>query len=52
MTLNPDKTEIDAFTYDDFDLSGYDPHPSIRGEITVVGGFNEADRDEYMGRGG
>jgi thymidylate synthase len=52
MTINPAKTDIDDFVYEDFELSGYDPHPSIRGEITVVGGFNESDRDEFMGRGG
>jgi len=52
MKINPAKTEIDDFVYEDFELSGYEPHPSIRGEITVVGGFNESDRDEFMGRGG
>jgi len=52
MTINPAKTDIDDFVYEDFELSGYDPHPSIKGQITVVGGFNEADRDEFMGRGG
>ena len=52
MKINPAKTDIDEFVYEDFALEGYDPHPSIRGEITVVGGFNESDRDEFMGRGG
>jgi len=52
MTINPAKTDIDSFVYEDFELSGYDPHPSIKGQITVVGGFNESDRDEFMGRGG
>ena len=52
MTINPAKTDIDDFVYEDFELSGYDPHPSIKGQITVVGGFNESDRDEFMGRGG
>ncbi len=45
IRLNPEKKEIDSFVYEDFTLEGYDPHPPIKGEITVVGGFNEKDRD-------
>ena len=41
MKLNPRVKDIDSFTYDDFTLSGYDPYPPIKGEITVVGGFVE-----------
>lgn len=47
MIINPEKKNIDDFTYDDFKLEGYDSHPAIKGEITVVGGFNEKDREEY-----
>ncbi|PIP87476.1 thymidylate synthase [Candidatus Campbellbacteria bacterium CG22_combo_CG10-13_8_21_14_all_36_13] len=47
MKLNPEIKEIDDFRYDDFELVGYDPHPPIKGEITVVGGFNEKDRIEF-----
>ena len=39
MRINPDKKNIDDFTFEDFTLEGYDPHPPIKGEITVVGGF-------------
>jgi thymidylate synthase len=51
LRINPAKTELDAFTYDDFTLENYDPHPLIRGDITVVGGFNEEDRKEFQSRG-
>jgi thymidylate synthase len=39
MKINPDVTDIDTFTYDDFTLENYDPYPPIKGEVTVVGGF-------------
>jgi len=39
MKLNPEIKNIDDFKFTDFELSGYDPHPPIKGEITVVGGF-------------
>ena len=35
MYLNPDVKDIFDFTYEDFTLSGYDPHPHIKGEISV-----------------
>jgi thymidylate synthase len=35
MHLNPDVTSIFDFRYEDFELRGYDPHPAIRGEISV-----------------
>lgn len=39
MIINPAKKNIDDFTIDDFTLEGYDPYPTIKGDITVVGGF-------------
>lgn len=35
MKLNPEKTNIFEFDYEDFQLEGYDPHPHIRGEVAV-----------------
>ena len=34
LKINPDITDIDQFTIDDFTLEGYDPHPRIRGELS------------------
>lgn len=35
MTLNPDIDNIFDFTFDDFHLEGYDPHPHIAGKVSV-----------------
>jgi thymidylate synthase len=35
MTLNPAKTDVLAFEYADFTLTGYDPHPAIKAPIAV-----------------
>jgi thymidylate synthase len=35
MVLNPDVTDLFAFTYDDFTLLNYDPHPAIKAEVAV-----------------
>lgn len=35
MTLNPGVSDIFSFKFEDFILSGYDPHPAIKGEISV-----------------
>lgn len=39
MILNQKISNINDFTYEDFVLEDYDPHPPIKGEVTVVGGF-------------
>ena len=39
MKLNPKVKSIDKFKFSDFNLIGYDPHPGIKAEIAVVGGF-------------
>jgi len=35
MKLNPAITNIFDFTFDDFTLEGYDPHPHIKGAVAV-----------------
>ncbi len=35
MTLNPEVRSLFDFTYEDFTLSGYDPHPHIKAEVAV-----------------
>ena len=35
MRLNPAVTDLFAFTYDDFELVGYDPWPAIRAPVAV-----------------
>lgn len=35
MTLNPEVKSLFDFEYADFQLSGYDPHPRIKGEVAV-----------------
>ncbi|MFB4163164.1 thymidylate synthase [Alteribacillus sp. JSM 102045] len=35
MKLNPEVQSIFDFTIDDFELQGYDPHPHIKGEVSV-----------------
>ena len=35
MTLNPDRQSIFDFQYEDFLLTGYEPHPHIKAEVAV-----------------
>lgn len=35
MTINPGVRDIFGFRFEDFELSGYDPHPHIKAEISV-----------------
>ena len=35
MTLNPTVTDLFAFTFDDFALTDYDPHPAIKAKVAV-----------------
>jgi thymidylate synthase len=35
MRINPDVRDLFAFTFDDFELQGYDPHPHIRAPVAV-----------------
>ena len=35
MKLNPERKDIFSFQYDDFELSGYDPHPHIKAAVAI-----------------
>ncbi len=35
MMLNPDVSDLFAFTYEDFTLTGYEPHPAIKAPVAV-----------------
>jgi len=35
LTLNPDVRDLFAFKYEDIHITGYDPHPAIKGEVAV-----------------
>jgi len=45
IKINPKLKNIDDVKFEDFEIEGYDPHPPIKGKITVVGGFKEEDRN-------
>lgn len=35
LTVNPEKTDIFDFVFEDFQITGYDPHPHIKAEVAV-----------------
>jgi thymidylate synthase len=35
MRLNPAVKDLFAFTYEDFTLEGYEPHPHIKAQVAV-----------------
>jgi thymidylate synthase len=35
LKMNPDKKDIFSFEFDDFELEKYDPHPHIKGAISI-----------------
>lgn len=35
LKINPDKTELFSFDFDDFTIENYDPHPHIKGVVAV-----------------
>jgi len=40
VKFNSKVKDIDDFTFEDIELIGYDPHPPIKGEVALVGGFS------------
>lgn len=40
IKLNKKVKNIDDFKFEDIELIGYDPHPPIKGEVAIVGGFS------------
>lgn len=41
LKLNPGIKDIDAFTFADITLENYQSHPSLKGEVASIGGFDE-----------
>lgn len=39
IKINPNIKNIDDFTIGDFEVIEYNPHPPIKGKVSVVGGF-------------
>jgi thymidylate synthase len=35
LSINPNVTNIEGFTFEDFELKGYDPHPHIKAAVAV-----------------
>jgi len=35
MTLNPERRELSEFVYEDFVLTGYEPHPAIKAPVAI-----------------
>lgn len=44
IKLDPSVVSLDTFTPDKVILENYDPHPVLKGELTVAGGFFEAKK--------
>ncbi len=44
LVLSDEIKDLENFRPEMVTLEGYDPHPALKGEMTVAGGFNEKDR--------
>jgi len=44
LVVSDEATSLEAFRPEHVTLEGYDPHPALKGEMTVAGGFDEKDR--------
>ena len=48
LKLNPEITDIDDFTLEDFELVWYDPHPTIKWEIANIWGFEDSKEKKFI----
>ena len=44
VIISDEVTSLDSFRPEHVRLEGYDPHPLLKGDLTVAGGFDEKDR--------
>jgi len=44
ISISDEVTSLDSFRPEHVKLHGYNPHPLLKGELTVAGGFDEKDR--------
>lgn len=44
ISIDPSATTLDNILPEHIKLENYDPHPLLRGDLTVAGGFQEKDR--------
>jgi thymidylate synthase len=49
IKISDELKSIDDLKAEHITLEGYDPHPPIKGELTVAGGFSEKDRTNVGG---
>ena len=47
LSIDPSIRDIDSIKPEHFKLEGYDPHPTLKADLTVAGGFNEDDRIDF-----
>lgn len=48
LKLNPDITDIDDFSFDDFELVDYNPHKTLRADIANIGGFEDSKEKKFI----
>ncbi len=50
VRINPQRNrveDLDKLVFDDIEIEEYNYHPRLKGDITVVGGFDEKNRGKY-----
>lgn len=51
LVIDSKLKDLDSVKAEYITLDGYDPHPTIKGELTVAGGFQEKDRKDFATKG-